>query len=127
MNEGIFLAPLLELATSTPFDWAGPILSTGAVGLFLLMILFRIKIMPTYVHEDAKKEWERERAALEQRHAVEREHDQADIAALKKAVQEGNDVYTQQVIPLLTRLLDSEKELVELRRDEARRRNRGQE
>ena len=122
------MTPLVDsLATVVPPDWVAPILSTGVVGIILLMILFRYKIQPTYVHEDAKREWERERVAIEARHAEERRHDIEDIADLKRSLQEGTEVYTQQVIPLLTRLLDSERELVELRRDEARRRNRGEE
>ena len=116
-----------SVAAVVPPDWVAPILSTGVVGIILLMILFRYKIQPTYVAEDAKKEWEREREAIEARHAEERRHDLEDIADLKRSLQEGTEVYTKQVIPLLTRLLDSERELVELRRDEARRRNRGEE
>ena len=115
------------IAAVVPPDWIAPILSTGVVGIILLMILFRYKIQPTYVCEDAKVEWERERAAIEARHAEERRHDLEDIVELKRSLREGTEVYTQQVIPLLTRLLDSERELVELRRDEARRRNRGEE
>jgi uncharacterized protein YecE (DUF72 family) len=115
------------VAAVVPPDWIAPILSTGVVGIILLMILFRYKIQPTYVLDDAKREWERERAAIEARHAEERRHDQEDVVELKRSLREGTEVYTQQVIPLLTRLLDSERELVELRREEARRRNRGDE
>lgn len=97
-------------STGVPFDYIAPILSTGVVGVFLLMILFRVKIMPTYVHEDAKKEWERERADKE-----------ATISELKRTVQDANKVYTEQVIPTLTRILDNEQELVALRREQARR------
>ena len=116
-----------NVAAVVPPDWIAPILSTGVVGVILLMILFRYKIQPTYVAEDARREWERERAAIEARHAEERRHDQEDVIELKRSLREGTEVYTQQVIPLLTRLLDSERELVELRREEARRRNRGEE
>lgn len=115
------------VAAVVPTDWIAPILSTGVVGVILLMILFRYKIQPTYVLDDAKREWERERLAIEARHAEERRHDQEDVVELKRSLKEGTEVYTQQVIPLLTRLLDSERELVELRREEARRRNRGDE
>lgn len=90
-----------------PLNYAAPILSTGVVGVFLLMIIFRIKIMPTYVYEDAKAEWERERA-----------QQRADTEELKRALDEANKVYTSQVIPTLTRILDNEKELVALRRAE---------
>lgn len=92
-------------ATATTFDYVTPILSTGVVGVVLLMILFRIRIMPTYVYEDAKKEWERERADL-----------RAENDYLKQVVLDANGVYTQQVIPTLTRVLDAERELVEIRR-----------
>src|SRR6478609_2043760 len=116
-----------NVASVVPPDWIAPILSTGVVGVIFLMILFRYKIQPTYVCEDAKAEWERERTAIEARHAEERRHDLEDIVELKRSLREGTEVYTQQVIPLLIRLLDSERELVELRRDEVRRRNRGEE
>lgn len=97
------------------FDFIGPIAGTGLVGIFLLMIVLRIRIMPTYVYEDAKKEWDRERGALEK-----------DIEELKSTLREANNVYTTQVIPTLTRVLDAERELVDLRRDEqAERRRRG--
>lgn len=96
-------------------DWLGPIAGTGLVGIFFLMIVLRVKIVPTYVYDEAKKEWERERDGL-----------QADIVELKTALSEANSVYTSQVIPTLTRVLDAERELVDLRRDEqAERRRRG--
>lgn len=97
------------MTNSANFDFLAPILSTGIVGVILLMILFRIKIMPTYVHEDAKKEWERERADKD-----------ATIAELKSAVAASSVVYTDKVIPTLTRLLDSEQELVAIRRSQQR-------
>lgn len=81
------------------------------VGIILLMVLFRIKIMPTYVHDEAKKEWERERADKD-----------ADIAELKRSLGIAHDVYTEKVIPTLTRLLDSEQELLAIRRQEQARR-----
>lgn len=96
----------------TPFDYLAPILSTGIVGVMFLMVLFRIKIMPTYVFEDAKKEWERERADKE-----------ATITELKTAVSDANKVYTEKVIPTLTRILDNEQELVAIRRAEQARRS----
>lgn len=104
-------------ASGTPaFDWAGPIAGTGMVGIFLLLVILRIKIMPTYVHDDAKAAWDKERERLE-----------SDITDLKAAVRDANEVYTSQVIPTLTRVLDAERELVDLRRDEAaERRRRGQ-
>lgn len=90
-----------------------PILGTGIVGALFLMVLFRIKVMPTYVHDEAKADWEKERGRLE-----------SDNAELKASLRDANEVYTQQVIPTLTRVLDAERELVELRRDEAAERRR---
>lgn len=91
----------------------GPILGTGLVGALFLMVLFRIKIMPTYVHDEAMKRWDDERTRM-----------QADIDEGKQALKDANAVYTQQVIPTLTRVLDAERELVDLRRDEASERRR---
>ena len=107
-----------EVAPADPagFDYIGPIAGSGIVGIFLLLVIFRIKIMPTYVYDDAKAEWERERAEKDK-----------DIEELKQSLREANAVYTTQVIPTLTRVLDAERELVDLRRDEAvatRRRRR---
>lgn len=115
----------LWLATADPepasttlkdvFDIVGPIAGTGLVGIFLLMVLFRIKIMPTWVYDEARSEW----AKAEARYID-------DIEELKSTVRQANEVYTTQVIPALTRSLDVERELVELRRDEqAARRLRG--
>lgn len=89
----------------------------GSVGAFLLMVLFRFKIMPTYVHDDAKESWDREREGLEK-----------SVEELKNALKDANLVYTSQVIPTLTRVLDAERELVDLRRDEqaSRRLGRGE-
>jgi hypothetical protein len=108
--------PAPETASKAAFDYITPIAGTGLVGIFFLMIVLRIKIMPTYVYEDAKAEWERERAALGK-----------DIDELKSTLREANNVYTTQVIPTLTRVLDAERELVDLRREEqAERRRRGE-
>lgn len=94
----------------------GPILGTGLVGALFLMVLFRIKIMPTYVYDQGKTAWDLERTRLID-----------EVDDLKLVVKEGNKVYTEQVIPTLTRVLDAERELVDLRRDEAaERRRRGQ-
>ena len=93
--------------TGPLFDYIGPIVSTGMVGIILLMILLRVKIMPTYVHDDAKTAWERERSDL-----------RADISELKQTLKDADAVYTQQVIPVLTRVLEAEKELVDIRRAE---------
>ena len=50
---------------STFLNYLGPILSTGLVGVILTMILLRVKIMPTYVYDEAKAEWQRERSDLQ--------------------------------------------------------------
>lgn len=93
--------------TGPLLNYIGPILSTGMVGIVLLMILLRVKIMPTYVHDDAKAEWQRERSDLK-----------ADIVELKQTLKDADAVYTQQVIPVLTRVFEAEKELVDIRRAE---------
>lgn len=105
-----------DVAPEPTFDYIGPIAGSGIVGIFLLLVIFRVKIMPTYVYDDAKAEWDRERQRLED-----------DILDLKNTLKSANDVYTQQVIPTLTRVLDAERELVDLRRDEqaSRRSARG--
>lgn len=101
-------------AAAAAFDWVGPILSTGIVGVFLLMILFRYKIMPIYVYDDAKSEWERERSNL-----------QADIVELKAQSKEANALYVTTVVPVMTRVADAQHELLELRRDQERRNGTG--
>lgn len=83
------------------------LISAGPVGVFFLMFLLRWKVMPTYVFDDARREWERERGGLEQ-----------DLKEVKVATVEAQRVYVEQVIPTLTRVLD------ELRKAEDRR-NRG--
>jgi Na+-transporting methylmalonyl-CoA/oxaloacetate decarboxylase gamma subunit len=102
----------------------GPILGTGLVGAFLIMVIFRIKLMPTYVHDEAKAAWEVERTRMETAHATEVTRLTAENTDLKQGLKESNLVYTQQVIPTLTRVLDAERELVDLRRDEAAERRR---
>lgn len=101
----VLLTTSFIVATEPTFDYMAQILSTGIVGIILLMILFRIKIMPIYVFDNAKIEWERERDNL-----------LLDIVELKAALKDANTIYTMQVIPTLTRVLDAERELVELRR-----------
>lgn len=102
--------------TSTGIDVASliaPILSTGVVGIILVMILFRIKIMPSYVYDEMVMAKDREIARLE-----------VDKAELKEGLKDTQAVYTEQVIPTLTRVLDAERELVDLRREEAIERRR---
>lgn len=107
MSPVLLLSSVSLIAADPTVDYVAPILSTGMVGVVLLMILFRIKIMPVYVFTDAKAEWERERDNL-----------LLDITELKLALRESNAIYTTQVIPTLTRVLDAERELVDLRRNE---------
>jgi hypothetical protein len=47
---------------------------------------------------------------------------EADKDELKGSLREANGVYTTQVIPTLTRVLDAERELVDLRRQEQQNR-----
>lgn len=112
-----------------------PILATGVGGALFLMVLFKIKIMPTYVYDDAKAAWDKEReridkahaeevAGLKAAHAAEVQRYEAEKAELKGGLKDAQSVYTQQVIPTLTRVLDSERELVDLRREEAAERRR---
>lgn len=108
-SASAFVAAVVAPDPSTGFDYVAPILSTGIVGVFMLMLMFRVKIMPTYVFDAAKTEWERERNSKD-----------ADIAELKSTLKEANAVYTTQVIPVLTSVLDSQRELVDLRRMEGR-------
>lgn len=116
------------------FQILGPVLGTGLVGSLFLMLLFRIKIMPTYVYDQAVVAWQQERERLEQERVDERVRSdgerarlEAENGELKSALKDANKVYTEQVIPTLTRVLDAERELVDLRRDEAaERRRRGQ-
>jgi len=95
-------APSIESAVVSTLIAAGP------VGVFLLMVLFRFKIQPVYVHDDAKREWERERDRLER-----------EIADARASNAEAQQVYVTQVIPTLTRVLD------ELRQAEDDRLRRG--
>ena len=82
-------APEAPAAAEKAFDWIGPIAGTGMVGVFLLMTILRIKIMPTYVYDDAKSEWDRQRLALEK-----------DVDELKATLREANTVYTRRSFPL---------------------------
>ena len=106
---------------ATPFDFLSPIISTGMVGIILLMVLFRIKIMPTYVYDDAKAVWEAERARMTEEWDRERQQYKADLDEAKKQLASATGVYTEQVIPTLTRVLDNERELLEIRRSQQRR------
>lgn len=110
-----FLASANDI-NGNAINFVTTIASTGIVGVVLLMILFRVKIMPTYVYDEQKAEWERLRAEKDK-----------TIDDLKNAIKDANSVYTEQVIPTLTRTLDAERELIELRRDEREdRRRRGE-
>ena len=80
---------------SNPFgglNYLAPIFSTGIVGVFLLMLLFRIKIMPTYVYDDYKAEREREIAGKDK-----------EIADLKESNAALRTLTEQQIIPALVR------------------------
>lgn len=126
-DPGSGLAETVEFV----FNVVGPVLGTGLIGSLFIMLIFRIKIMPTYVHDDALQDWTDERERLEKERTDERERTtaersrmEAENAELKLALKDANKVYTEQVIPTLTRVLDAERELVDLRRDEAAERRR---
>lgn len=103
-------------ASDIGVDLIGPIAGTGIVGVVLLMVILRFKLMPAYVYDDAKKDWERERAELK-----------ADVDALKAGLAEQNEYMRTQVVPTMTRVLDAERELVDLRREEQADRRRSKE
>lgn len=102
----------------------GPIIGTGIGGVLFLMVIFKIKVMPTYVYDKAVADHEKELARRDKEHADEVARLEADKAELKISINDAHSVYTEQVIPTLTRVLDAERELVELRRDEAAERRR---
>lgn len=89
---------ILAAASPSTSDFAAvlqllaPILGTGIVGVMFIMVILRFKIMPTYVYDDAKVEWDRERARLEQ-----------ENAELKDANQALRTLTEQQIIPALVR------------------------
>jgi hypothetical protein len=96
------------------------LIAAGPVGLFFAATLFKKGVMTVSEHETAKHAWEREREGwARERGALER-----DVEELKGTLREANAVYTQQVIPTLTRVLDAERELVDLRREEQAERRR---
>lgn len=115
-------------------EWAGtadlitqviaPILGTGLIGALFLMIIFKIKIMPTWIYDKAVEDHVKELERRDKEHADEVGRLEAEKSELKISIKDAHSVYTEQVIPTLTRVLDAERELVELRRDEAAERRR---
>lgn len=93
-----------------------PILSTGLVGIFLLMLLFKIKVMPSYVYDDAKEVWDKDREKFEK-----------DIADLKEANTSLRTLTENQIIPALVRANQLSADYATDLADERRRRNRGKE
>ena len=49
-------------------DLFGTLASYGILGIFTLMLIFRIKVQPTYVMDDAKKAWDDEKIQLVEQH-----------------------------------------------------------
>lgn len=97
-------------------------IAAGPVGAFFLAVLFKKGVMTTSEHTTSTAAMDRERTAW----ATERQSLIKDKDEAKAALAEAYGVYTQQVIPTLTRVLDAERELVDLRREEqAERRRRG--
>lgn len=94
-------APSVEGAVMSTLIAAGP------VGVFFLMVLFKFKMMTVSEHQAVIKEKDDRIAQLEE-----------DKGELKQSLREANSVYISQVIPTLTRVLDAERELVDLRRQE---------
>lgn len=84
----------------------GPLIAYGPVGIVLAAIIFRFKIQPTYVFDDAKAQWDRERDALVKDRDTRLAEKDAEIAELKSSLAQANKVYTEQAIPLLTRVYD---------------------
>jgi hypothetical protein len=92
MTAAVVLADPANTNPFTGFNYLAPILSTGIVGLLFLMLLFRVKIMPTYVYDDYKVEKEKEIARLD------KENDD-----LKEANSALRTLTEQQIIPALVR------------------------
>jgi hypothetical protein len=120
-NLGIVLTGLRAAAENTGgsgVDLVGPIAGTGIVGVILLMLMFRFKIMPTYVYDQmvAEKDAACSQITTEKdRQIAERD---ARLVAAGEALKDANEIYVQQVIPTMTRALDVERELLDLRREE---------
>lgn len=91
------------------------LIAAGPIGIFFIAVLFKFKLMTVSEHESVVREKDARIASLD-----------ADLTDLKTALKDANAVYTSQVIPTLTRVLDAERELVDLRREEqVERRRRG--
>lgn len=112
------MVTLLALLTQTPvpapsFDYITPILNVGMVGVLLLLLATETLFITVKSHK-------REVTAKNDEITRLRE----DNAELKGALREATDTYVTDVLPTLTRALDAERELVDLRRDEASERRR---
>lgn len=86
---------LTDPSSNNPFtglNYLTPIFSTGIVGLFLLMLLLRFKVMPTYVYDEYKGEKDKEIARLEK-----------ENGELKEANAALRTLTEQQIIPALVR------------------------
>lgn len=83
------------------------LIAAGPVGVFFLAVIFKFKLMTVSEHLAVVAEKDSRIASQEK-----------TIDELKASLREANAVYTAQVIPTLTRVLDAERELVDLRRAE---------
>lgn len=98
MYFGAFSLAAFAVAATDPgtsvggFNLLAPIVSTGIVGVLFIMVLFRIKIMPTYVYDDAMEQKDKEIARLEK-----------DNGELKESNQALRTLTEQQIIPALVR------------------------
>lgn len=99
------------------------ILAGGPTGLMLAMLIFQWKIMLISEHKAALATAERERVEAKAERDRERARHEAELGAVRADLAEATTVYTEQVIPALVRNLDAQKELLELRQAEARRRD----
>lgn len=106
------VAPAAVDAVSTagsPVDLLTALGGYGLVGAILLAVLFRVKIMPTYVHDDYKTDAEKR--------AAERD---SEIDALQSELRELNSMVRERVMPALTRALDAERSRDERHRTQDR-------
>lgn len=88
-----------DVATAgPPLDLVTALSGYGIVGLFLAALLFRVKVMPTYVYDEFKADALQRIAAQD-----------AEIDALQSELREMNGMFRERVMPVLTRALDAER------------------
>lgn len=107
-NVAVFAAETSSGGKGSSFDLVTPFLNVGLVGVLLLMFVFRKGIVPEWVLRSA-----------EERHKLEIDAKDKDIAELKLMVKDGNELYNTQVVPAFTRSIDVNKEYLEYLREAA--------